>query len=98
MKILYENNTELAEYEALSKGYRKDVIVKIGSRKYRVYIITMIRLKQDYDEEMRTAGYYTSEPNTILVDSMEKEEIERTLLKMYQSKYFDRLENNGFDQ
>lgn len=97
IKIFYENNTDLAEYEALSKGYRKDVIVEIGNRKYKVYIITMIRLQQDYDEEKRTTGYYTSEPNTILVDSMEKREIEEVIYKMYQNKYFDKLENNGFD-
>jgi hypothetical protein len=34
LEIFYEDDTELAEYEAMNKGYRGDVIVKIGDKKY----------------------------------------------------------------
>ena len=45
LEIIYENDTELAEYEALDKGYRGDIIVKIGSKKYKVYVISLLRLR-----------------------------------------------------
>ncbi len=32
LEIIYEDDTELAEFEALNKGYRKDVIVKLGGK------------------------------------------------------------------
>lgn len=36
--ILYENDTELSEYEAYNKGYRDDVVVLIGEKNIR-YIL-----------------------------------------------------------
>lgn len=32
LEIIYEDDTELAEFGALNKGYRKDVIVKLGGK------------------------------------------------------------------
>lgn len=34
-EIIYEDDTELAEYEALNKGYRGDIIVIIGEKNIR---------------------------------------------------------------
>ena len=36
LEIIYEEDTELAEFEALNKGYRRDVIVKLGEKKYKL--------------------------------------------------------------
>lgn len=46
LDIIYENDTELAEWEALSKGYRKDIVFIINSKKYKVYIISMVRVQK----------------------------------------------------
>lgn len=35
LEIIYENDTELAEYEALDKGYRGDIIVKLEVKSIR---------------------------------------------------------------
>lgn len=96
MKIIYENDTELAEYEALDKGYRGDIIVKIENRKYKVYVISLSRLQQDFETELEDSGYYLSEPNTILVKETSKKEIEDIITQMYRCKYFQRLDNMGF--
>ena len=96
IEIIYEDDTELAEYEALAKGYRSDIIVKVGNKKYRVYVVAMLRLQQDFEREQEYAGYYISEPNTILVKETSKEEIEAIITKMYKCKYFERLDNMGF--
>lgn len=96
IKIIYEEDTELAEYEALIKGYRADVAVVIGDKKYRVYIISMIRLQQDFEMEHKDSGYYMAEPNTLIVKEVTKKEIEYVISEMYNCKYFERLDNNGF--
>ena len=96
IKIIYEEDTELAEYEALNKGYRADVVVVIGDKKYRVYIISMLRLQQDFEMEHKDSGYYMAEPNTLIVKEVTKKEIKYVISEMYNCKYFERLDNNGF--
>lgn len=95
-EIIYEDDTELAEYEALNKGYRGDIIVIIGEKKYKVYIVSMLRLQQDFETEQEESGYYLSEPNTIVVKETSKKEIEDIIMQMYKCKYFQRLDNMGF--
>ena len=97
LKIIYENDTELAEWEAHNKGYREDVVVIINDKKYKIYIISMVRLQQDFEKELQDSGYYMAEPNMILVNDVTKKEIEYTIMKMYKCKFFDRLDNGGFD-
>lgn len=96
IEIIYENDTELAEFEAFNKGYRADVIVIINNKKYKVYIISLVRLQQDFEKELQDSGYYMAEPNTILVNDVTKKEIEYTIMEMYKSKFFERLDNCGF--
>lgn len=98
MKIIYEEDTELAEYEALIKGYRADVDVVIEDKKYRVYISSMQRLQQDFEMEHKDSGYYMAEPNTLIVNEVTKKEIEYVISEMYKCKYFERLDNNGFQK
>lgn len=92
IEILYEDDTELAEMEARDKGYRKNVVVKIGSQEYKVYIISMIRLQQDFETEYQDVGYYYPEPNTIIVKDVTKQEITKTINELYQCKFFETLE------
>ena len=96
IKIIYEEDTEVAEHEAFIKGYRSDVAVVIGEKKYRVYIISILRLQQDFEMEHKDSGYYMAEPNTLIVKEVTKKEIEYVISEMYNCKYFERLDNNGF--
>lgn len=96
IEIIYEQDTQLAEYEALSKGYRADVVIVIGDKKYKVYIISMTRLQQDFDMEHQDSGYYMVEPNTLIVKEVTKKEIEYVVSEMYKCKYFERLDSKGF--
>lgn len=95
-EIFYEEDTKLAEAEAFDRGCRSDVIVTIGEKKYKIYITTMVRLHQDFDSEQKSCGYYMAEPNTLLVNEVTKKEIEYVVTKMYECKYFEMLDNNGF--
>ena len=95
IEILYEDDTELAEFEAKCKGYRSDVIVKIGDKEYKVYVTSMLRLQQDFEMEFEDVGYYSPEPNMILVRETTKKEIEDTILKVYRDGYFERIKANA---
>ena len=89
-KIIYEDDSELSDFEALNKGYRKDVILLIGQKKIRLYIIDFVRLCQDYEEEMQNEGFYTDEPNTIIVPEVNKTVIEQKISRLYQSGFFSK--------
>ena len=93
INIIYEDDTELAEFEAFNKGYRSDVIVIINNKKYKVYIISMIRLLQDFEVEQQDSGYYMVEPNMIIVKEVTKKEIEYTITEMHKNNFFERLGN-----
>ena len=96
LEIIYEDDTELAEFEALNKGYRKDVIIKLGGKKYKVYITSMIRLQQDFEKEYQDVGYYYPEPNMVIVKDVTKEEISGVIKKLYNCQFFERLDKMGF--
>lgn len=90
-RIIYEDNTEIAEYEAINKGYRKDVIVIVDDRKYKLYITDMDRLHQDFDSEIEDYGIYQNEPNTIIVKEVSKDEIEKTINNLISEGFFEKL-------
>lgn len=96
VKIIFENDNELADIEAECKEYRRDVVVEIDNRRYKVFIISLSRLQQDFKSEFEYSGYYESEPNMILVQNTTKKEIIATINKMYRCKYFEALDNFGF--
>ena len=96
LEILYEDDTEIAEFEAINKGYRSDVIVRFGTKKYKLYVTSIIRLQQDFDTEYKDIGYYYTEPNMIIVKNVTKKEISETINKLYRCNFFEKLDKFGF--
>ena len=98
LKIYFSDDSELAEYEAIKKGYREDVYVYCEDRVYKMSIYTLIRLQQDFDTELQVSGYYSVDPNLILVKETSKIEIIQTLNKLFAQNYFQRIkEINNID-
>ena len=95
-KITYENDTELAALDAIERGYRSDVIVEIGEKKYKVCIMSIVRLQQEFMTERQYYGYYCADPNMLLVEDATKEEIERVIKAAFEEKYFEKLDKLGF--
>ncbi|PIH57644.1 hypothetical protein [Paenibacillus sp. LK1] len=91
IKVFFLEDTELAEYEAISKGYRNDVIVTVSDIIYRVYVYDIVRLQQDFESELENYGYYSIEPNLVLVREVSKENIQLTIKALYEQKYFENL-------
>lgn len=73
------------------KGYRSDVYVKTNDKFYKLFIYSVFRLNQDFEDEMNANGYYFVDPNLILVNNVCKKEIIYTIGKLYSGKYFDQI-------
>ena len=92
--IYFSEDTEVTEYEAINKGYRVDVYVKIDKKVYNLSIYTMVRLQQDFDSEVKTYGYYLPDTNLIFVRDTNKDEIINTVNWLYKKRYFDSIKQN----
>ncbi|MGZ0052400.1 hypothetical protein [Brevibacillus gelatini] len=89
--VIFTNNTELAEFEALNKGYRNDVFVKIDEDYYNLRVYDIVRLKQDFESEMEDYGYYSVEPNLVLVTEVTTDNILKIISQLYEDGYFNHL-------
>lgn len=89
IKVFFLDDTELAEFEGNSKGYRNDVYVKVLNKLFNIKVYDIVRLQQDYELELETYGYYSVEPNLVLVKDVSKAEIEFVVRKLFEQKYFE---------
>jgi hypothetical protein len=85
------DDTELAEYEAVNKGYRNDVFVKIKEDYYNLKVYDIVRLKQDFESEVEEYGYYSAEPNLVLVTEVSTENVMKIISHLYDNGYFQHL-------
>ncbi len=93
MKIIiyFSEDSDISEYEAINKGYRKDVFVTIEKNIYNLNVYSMNRLQEDFKSEMRNYGYFDVEPNLIILEEVNKEEIIQTIFKLFEQRYFDNI-------
>lgn len=91
LKIYFQYDTELSEFEAVQKGYRVDVFVKVNNQYFNLRVFDIIRLQQEYESEIESGGYYAVEPNLVLVKEVNKKEIIFTIKNLYKQKYFEEL-------
>ena len=89
--VYFLEDTELAEYEAVSKGYRNDVYVSVSNTLYSIIVYDIVRLQQDFESELEQYGYYSIEPNLVLVKEVSKENIHLTVKALNEQNYFDNL-------
>lgn len=97
IEIIFEYNEERDHQECFWKGCRNDVIVRTNTSRYRLSIINLKRLQQEYEDSIESDRYYCSDPNTILVRNVTPEEIMYTIHRLHERGYFDKLDRYGFD-
>lgn len=85
------DDSELAEFESISKGYRQDVYVKINSNWYNINVYDIVRLQQDFESEIEESRYYSIESNLVLVSEVSRDNIIFTIQKLVKQKYFEEL-------
>ena len=91
INIYFSVDSELSEYEAISKGYRVDVYVEINGPIYNLRIYTIIRLQQDFESEIEANEFYLPDPNIVLVKSANRLEIINTINFLYDCDYFSSI-------
>ncbi len=91
IKVTFEDDTELAEFEAISKGYRNDVYVTIDKSIFNVAIYSMVRLQQDFESEVNNYGFYSIDANLILVKETSRKEIVEVIKNLYEDGYFKKI-------
>jgi len=91
IKVLCIDNSELAEFEAINRGYRDDIYVKVSDRYYHLNIYDIIRLQQDFESELEYYGVFSSDPNLVIVKEVNIEEIKKLVNHLYKQKYFEQI-------
>ena len=98
LEIFFSEDSELSEFEAINKGCRLDVFVKMHQAIYHVRLYTFIRLQQDFEDAIEEDGYYCPDPNIILIKEANKEEIVSAIKWLSKQCYFSQLKNlSGVD-
>lgn len=87
--ISYKNFTGLAASEHEKNGFRNDVVVTVGARKYELFITTMTRLQGEFKYLHDFHGYNSPVRNMVTVQKCTTEEIEYTVKKLVQDGYFN---------
>jgi hypothetical protein len=90
-KIIIEDESELADYEAINKGYRLDVFVKVEEDYYKLSIYNIVRLQQEFMDEVEEYGSYAVDPNLVLVEEVDSENIKKTIERLFNRGFFQHL-------
>lgn len=92
IKIYCLDNSKLVELEAMNRGYRADIYVKtISGDIFHLHVYNIIRLKQDFETEIESYGFFGIEPNIILVEEVIMSNIILTIEKLFKQKFFESL-------
>lgn len=89
--IYLEEDNDLLTWEAESKGYRSDIYVKVDAEMFQVVAYDMVRITQDFNDEVQISGFYSIDPNLILLKSVTKDEIILTITRLHQHHFFKAL-------
>lgn len=84
-------DSERDHYESWSKGWRRDVYVKIESMYYNLTLYDIARLSQDFEHEMEEQSYFDMKSNLILVKEVKPEYIIHTVRKLHENGFFEDL-------
>lgn len=89
--IRYKYNDKRADYEALWKGQRGDVLVLIDNKRYNVYPVAINYLFNAYINQIKEFGYYQTEVNIIIVKEVTKREINKVIYELIKTDFFKKL-------
>jgi hypothetical protein len=88
--IYCNESSELASFEALSRGYRQ-IYVSKGNDFFMLNVYDIIRLQQDFLVEIESSGFYGVEPNIVVVKEVTNKNVVFTVEQLYEQHYFDFL-------
>ncbi|WP_330441748.1 hypothetical protein [Flavobacterium sp. C4GT6] len=86
------DNTEYAEFDAVNRGYRGDIYVRINEYYYNLNVYDIVRLQQDFELELEEYGVYTPDPNLVLVKEVNNTNIKEIVNHLIKSGYFNEIQ------
>jgi hypothetical protein len=92
------DNSEYAEFDAVNRGYRGDIYIKIGKEYFNLHVYDPVRLSQDFNHEIEEYGFFSSEPNIVIVPEVNSWEIVQLAKYLFKSKYFLRIKPTSADE
>jgi hypothetical protein len=87
-KVYCLDNSELSHYEAEAKGYREDIFVFLNQKYFNLYVYDPIRIVQDFESEYSYYGFFSIEPNLIMVKNVTAESIINTIRMLIKDTSF----------
>lgn len=93
IEIYFLSDDERSEWEAVQKEWRNDVIVYCNDSFFQLNIYTPLRLTQDFETEIESYGFYEVDENIVLVSATDKKTVVFTILKLYETDYFDKIKS-----
>lgn len=85
------DNSELANHEAIDKGYREDIYVRVSDKYYHLNIYDIVRLQQDFESELEDYGVFASDPNLVIIKEVNRKEIKKLANHLYKQRYFEQI-------
>ena len=91
IEIYVEDNSKTKDLLYKTRGYRRDIYVKLQDRFYKMNVFSFTYLKQFLKNQYEFEKIYCIEANLLIVKSLSIKEIIATILKEAQNYYFDEL-------
>ena len=90
-EIFFSTNDDRAEDEAPDKGWRGDIIVKIGEELFNPTTMTPDRLLVEFNRSFAKKKVYDIDNNLILVEQADRNTIIKTLVELTKGGYFSKV-------
>jgi len=97
-EIFFSVDSQLIEFDIQEKGWRGDIIVKIGDEIFKPILITPTRLFHEFQQSINQNQIYDIEPNIILVEKTVKKTIINTIIELCNNGYFSKVKPIDLEQ
>ncbi len=80
IKIYFDEDSEYSEFNYNNKDYRLGIMVVSNNHIYKINIYGITRLNQEFDESTNNGEIFYVEPNLIIVEEVNKQNIINAIL------------------
>ena len=88
IKIYFDEDSEYSEFNYNNKDYRLGIVVVSNNHIYKINIYGITRLNQEFDESANNGEIFYVEPNLIIVEEVNKQNIINAILGVCKEFHF----------
>ncbi len=85
------DKSDYQEFTSKSAGYRGDVYVEINNKLYHILFYDIVRLNQDFNDQLKDQGYYITDPNLVILSEVTSENLISIIPILYREGYFSKV-------